>query len=111
MSAYVYISTCRRTPTKSIVGVRRHLHSLSDGTAHSARRTVLRAFFVERTNPAAVLGWCLAAPAAAARWLKGKLGDTMIAGVVLHLGNSAGSLGDGIYALPVSALWGSILPG
>lgn len=39
------------------------------------------------------------------RWLKDKLGDRMIAGVVLHLGSAAGSLGDGIYALPVSALW------
>jgi uncharacterized protein len=40
------------------------------------------------------------------RWLKDKLGNRMAAGVVLHLGNAAGSLGDGIYALPVSALWG-----
>ena len=40
------------------------------------------------------------------RWLKDKLGDRMTAGVVLHLGDTAGSLGDGIYALPVSSLWG-----
>ncbi|MGH3280804.1 MAG: hypothetical protein ACRDNW_16925, partial [Trebonia sp.] len=40
------------------------------------------------------------------RWLKDKLGDRMAAGVVLHLGNAAGSLGEGIYALPCSALWG-----
>jgi uncharacterized protein len=39
------------------------------------------------------------------RWLKDKLGDRMAAGVVLHLGTAAGSLGAGIYALPVSALW------
>lgn len=39
------------------------------------------------------------------RWLKDKLGDRMAAGVVLHLGTAAGSLGGGIYALPVSALW------
>lgn len=39
------------------------------------------------------------------RWLKGKLGDRMTVGVVLHLGSAAGSLGDNIYALPVSALW------
>jgi predicted AAA+ superfamily ATPase len=39
------------------------------------------------------------------RWLKGKLGNRMTAGVVLHLGGAAGSLGDNIYALPVSALW------
>jgi uncharacterized protein len=40
------------------------------------------------------------------RWLKGKLGSRMTAGVVLHLGSGAGSFGEGIYALPVSALWG-----
>jgi predicted AAA+ superfamily ATPase len=40
------------------------------------------------------------------RWLKEKLGDNMTAGVVLHLGNTAGSLGDGVYALPVASLWG-----
>ena len=46
------------------------------------------------------------------RWLKGKLGDRMAAGIVLHLGSAAGSLGEGIYALPVSALWGHrALPG
>jgi uncharacterized protein len=39
------------------------------------------------------------------RWLKGKLGDRMVACIVLHLGRAAGSFGDGIYALPVSALW------
>lgn len=39
------------------------------------------------------------------RWLKEKLGSRMAAGVVLHLGNAAGSLGHGIYALPVSVLW------
>jgi predicted AAA+ superfamily ATPase len=39
------------------------------------------------------------------RWLKGKLGDRMVAGIVLHLGRAAGSFGDGIYALPVSVLW------
>lgn len=40
------------------------------------------------------------------RWLKDKLGDRMTAGVVLHLGSTAGSLGDGIYATPVATLWG-----
>lgn len=39
------------------------------------------------------------------RWLKGKLGDRMTAGVVLHLGSAAGSFGDNIFALPISALW------
>ncbi len=46
------------------------------------------------------------------RWLKEKLGDRMTAGVVLHLGSTAGSLGDGIYAIPVASLWGQRpLPG
>jgi predicted AAA+ superfamily ATPase len=40
------------------------------------------------------------------RWLKEKRGDNMTAGVVLHLGNTAGSLGHGVYALPVASLWG-----
>jgi predicted AAA+ superfamily ATPase len=40
------------------------------------------------------------------RWLRDKLGDRFVAGVVLHLGTRASSFGDGIYALPVSALWG-----
>jgi hypothetical protein len=39
------------------------------------------------------------------RWLRGKLGDRMVAGIVMHLGRAAGSFGDGIYALPVSVLW------
>jgi predicted AAA+ superfamily ATPase len=39
------------------------------------------------------------------RWLKDKLGDKMTAGVVLHLGNTAGSLGNSVYALPVASLW------
>jgi hypothetical protein len=30
----------------------------------------------------------------------------MTAAVVQHLGTAAGSLGAGIYAVPVSALWG-----
>lgn len=47
----------------------------------------------------------VAADAKHLRWLKGKLGDRMTVGVVLHLGAAAGSLGAGIYALPVSALW------
>jgi predicted AAA+ superfamily ATPase len=40
------------------------------------------------------------------RWLKGKLGDRFKAGIVLHLGSPASSFGDGIDAIPVSALWG-----
>ena len=40
------------------------------------------------------------------RWLKGQLGDRFTAGFVLHLGTRSSSFGDGIYALPVSALWG-----
>ncbi|MEV5751959.1 hypothetical protein AB0L00_29430 [Actinoallomurus sp. NPDC052308] len=38
------------------------------------------------------------------RWLRERLGDRFAAGVVFHLGQRSGSLGDGIYALPVSAL-------
>ena len=44
------------------------------------------------------------------RWLKGKLGDRFKAGVVLHLGSRASSFGDGIDAIPVSALWGNADP-
>lgn len=40
------------------------------------------------------------------RWLRGRLGERFAAGVVLHLGQRASSFGDGIHALPVSALWG-----
>ncbi len=40
------------------------------------------------------------------RWLGDKLGDRFAGGIVLHLGTAAGSLGNGIYALPLSALWG-----
>jgi len=40
------------------------------------------------------------------RWLKEQLGDRFTAGIVLHLGTRATSFGDGIYALPLSALWG-----
>lgn len=40
------------------------------------------------------------------RWLRDKLGDRFAAGIVLHLGPHSGSFGDGIYALPLSALWG-----
>jgi predicted AAA+ superfamily ATPase len=44
------------------------------------------------------------------RWLKEKLGDRFKAGVVLHLGSRASSFGDGIDAIPVSALWGNADP-
>ena len=40
------------------------------------------------------------------RWLCERLGERFTAGVVLHLGQRASSFGDGIHALPVSALWG-----
>jgi uncharacterized protein len=39
------------------------------------------------------------------RWLRQRLGSTFVAGVVLYLGRQSLSLGDGIYALPLSALW------
>jgi uncharacterized protein len=40
------------------------------------------------------------------RWLKEKVGGRFRAGVVLHLGSRTTSFGDGIRAIPVSALWG-----
>lgn len=40
------------------------------------------------------------------RWLRDRLGDRFAAGIVLHLGQRASSFGDGIWAVPVSALWG-----
>jgi uncharacterized protein len=46
------------------------------------------------------------------KWLKERLGPKLTAGIVLHLGPHSSSYGDGIYALPVSALWGNApLPG
>jgi len=38
-------------------------------------------------------------------WLRDKLGDRCVAAVLLHLGNQATSLGNGVLALPVSQLW------
>ncbi|MGH7883901.1 MAG: ATP-binding protein, partial [Candidatus Dormibacteraceae bacterium] len=49
-------------------------------------------------------------PAGAARhlhWLGDRLGDRLRAGILLHLGPQGGSLGDRIYSLPVSSLWGN----
>ncbi|WP_217428390.1 ATP-binding protein [Microlunatus speluncae] len=40
------------------------------------------------------------------RWLRSKIKDRFAAGIVLYLGQFAGSLGDDIYLLPISALWG-----
>jgi uncharacterized protein len=40
------------------------------------------------------------------RWLRDRIGDRFAAGIVLHLGQRASSFGDGIWAVPVSALWG-----
>jgi hypothetical protein len=39
------------------------------------------------------------------RWARNQLGDRLHAGILLHLGTEAASHGDGIYAMPVSALW------
>jgi uncharacterized protein len=39
------------------------------------------------------------------RWLRDKLGDRFVAGVVLYLGEHSYSLGDRIMLLPVSAIW------
>jgi uncharacterized protein len=40
------------------------------------------------------------------RWLRDRIGDRFAAGIVLHLGQRASSFGDGIWAVPLSALWG-----
>ena len=40
------------------------------------------------------------------RWRKGQLGEKFTAGIILHLGTRSTSFGGGIYALPLSALWG-----
>jgi predicted AAA+ superfamily ATPase len=51
-----------------------------------------------------------AAPTAAdarhLRWLKGELGDRLVAGIVLHTGPRLYELPDGIIAAPISTLWG-----
>lgn len=39
------------------------------------------------------------------RWLRAKLGDRMHAGILLHLGTESASHSDGIYTMPLSALW------
>jgi predicted AAA+ superfamily ATPase len=44
------------------------------------------------------------------KWLKERLGPRLTAGIVLHLGPHSGSFGDGLYALPVSTLWGNAQP-
>jgi predicted AAA+ superfamily ATPase len=41
------------------------------------------------------------------RWLKESLGDRLHAGYLLHLGRHAVSRGSGLYALPLSTLWGN----
>ena len=38
-------------------------------------------------------------------WLKGEIGSRLIAGVVLHGGNSIYQLGERIYAIPISSFW------
>ena len=40
------------------------------------------------------------------RWFREKIGDRFRAGIVFHLGSRSSSFGDGIQAIPVSALWG-----
>lgn len=40
------------------------------------------------------------------RWLRDRLGDRFVSGIVLHLGTRSSSFGDRIHAIPVSALWG-----
>ncbi len=43
--------------------------------------------------------------AAHLEWLRERLGDRFVAGVVLHTGPSAFGLGDRVAALPIAALW------
>lgn len=38
-------------------------------------------------------------------WLRDRLGDRFVAGVVLHTGPATFSLGDRITAAPISTLW------
>ncbi len=39
-------------------------------------------------------------------WLRDHIGDRLLAGIVLHTGPSAFPLGDRLWALPISSLWG-----
>lgn len=39
------------------------------------------------------------------RWLRARLGDKLHAGILLHLGTESSSRGDGLYTMPLSALW------
>lgn len=43
-------------------------------------------------------------------WLRDKLGERFKAGIVLHLGERGLSMGDRIYSLPLSVLWGNAGP-
>ncbi len=40
------------------------------------------------------------------RWLRDRLGDRFVAGIVLHTGPSPIKFDDRIYALPIAAIWG-----
>lgn len=44
-------------------------------------------------------------------WLRDELGDAFVAGLVMHTGPRAYTLGDRITALPIAALWGAGAPG
>jgi uncharacterized protein len=41
-------------------------------------------------------------------WLKDQMGSAVVAAVVLHTGPRAYSLGDGVMALPISAMWSAV---
>ena len=47
-----------------------------------------------------------AADARHLKWLRGELGDRLVAGIVLHTGPRLYELSDGIIAAPISTLWG-----
>jgi predicted AAA+ superfamily ATPase len=44
------------------------------------------------------------------RWMRDRLGDRFVAGIILHLGPTAASFGERIFALPLSVLWGHAPP-
>ena len=79
---------------------------------HFRDRTGVEADFLLESNDGTVVAVEVKATASPTandakhlRWLKGRLGDRMRSGIVMHLGTDAGSFGDGIYALPLSAMW------
>ena len=44
------------------------------------------------------------------RWLRRTIGSKLHAGLLLHLGTQATAHGDGLYSVPLSALWDHLRP-